>query len=240
MADAVVVESDGRVFLVRPAPARPQSYSLGARRAVELEHGPDADRIPPQLVEALRSLSAGAGVSAETEGLALALGSHLGHAIRLADVGELRAARAALPRPEPHEERRFLLEAGRAALERALRTPEEILITLTREEERVERAVGREARAAESFLAVPGSPLAEYSRKWTGVRATLDSHHDMLAELVRLHARTVVPNLSAVVGERAAARLVSEAGGVAALARMRAGRIQLLGTRRRPSPERGP
>ncbi|MGC2360391.1 MAG: hypothetical protein WA691_08845, partial [Thermoplasmata archaeon] len=29
-------------------------------------------------------------------------------------------------------------------------------------------------------------------------------------------------------------------GGVAALARMRAGRIQLLGTRRRPSPDRGP
>jgi hypothetical protein len=240
VAGAVVVESDGRLFVVGPSPTRPRGYPVLDQRGAPSEEESVSERLPASLLEAIRSLPPGTVVTAATQALATALSARLGNSIRIADLGELRTARAAVPAPEPAEERRFLLTVGHSALERALRTPEEVLITLTREEERVERAVGREARAAESFLVVPGSSLAEYSRKWTGVRASLDGHHEMLADLVRQHARSVVPNLSAVVGERAAARLVSEAGGVSALARMRAGRIQLLGTRRRPSPERGP
>ncbi len=240
MASAVVVELGAQIFVVGPPPSRPVAYSLGAERSPAAGYNPPSDRLPGRLLEALRVLPPGTALSADTEVLASAVGSKLARVVTVATTLDLRTARAALPLPAPGDERRILLGVARDALERALRTPEEVLITLTREEERVERAVGREARAAESFLVLPGSSLAEYSRKWTGVRASLAQHHEMLADMVRLHARALVPNLSAVVGERAAARLVSEAGGVAALARMRAGRIQLLGTRRRPSPERGP
>ncbi len=240
MASAIVVERGSQLFLVRAAPVRPVPYPLGPGRAVALGRGGALNRLPSALLELLRTLPTDTGLKADSEALGAALTERLGRAVSLAMISELRLARSALPATDPKEERRHLLAVGRTALERALRTPEEILITLTREEERVERAVGRESRAAESFLALPGSPLSEYSRQWTEVRASLEKHHARLEEMVRLHARSVVPNLSAVVGERAAARLVSAAGGLAALARMRAGRIQLLGTRRRPSPERGP
>ena len=104
----------------------------------------------------------------------------------------------------------------------------------------MDRAVGRELRAAESFLAPEGSSLLEYERSWATLRANFERHHESLVARTRDQARRVVPNLSAVVGERIAARLVAAAGGVSELARMRAPRLQLLGSRRRPSPERGP
>lgn len=240
MASAIVVGRDAQIFVVGPPLSRPQAYSLGVERFLGADRDGASDRLPAPLWEALEGFPPGTTITTDSESLAAVVTARLGRVVRAATTLELRAARAALPLPASTEERRVLLGVAWNALERALRTPEEVLITLTREEERVERAVGREARAAESFLVVPGSSLAEYVRRWTGVRASLEQHHAMLEDLVRLHARTVVPNLSAVVGERAAARLVSEAGGVAPLARMRAGRIQLLGTRRRPSPDRGP
>jgi len=240
VASAVVVGRGPQLVLVRPPPADPVGYrwasDLDARGGED--EGPT--RLPPPLTEALRSLPPDALLRADSERVQAAVGKALGRPVPLATLRELRLARGAVPSLEPAEERRFLLAVARSALARALRTPEEVLVTLTREEERVERAVEREARAAESFLAVPGSSLTDYARAWAQVRASLERHHEMLAQLVRTHARSLVPNLSAVVGERTAARLVSAAGGVATLARMRAGRIQLLGTRRRPSPERGP
>jgi hypothetical protein len=238
LANAVVLERGGKVYLVRPAPARLVAFSLSPVRAAGREGLPD--RLPVNLVSTLEAISPEPGIRTDTEGVASELRRRLRCAAALASVAELRHARSALPPTDPSEERLFALGVAKEALERALRTPEEVLITLTREEERVERAVGREARAAESFLVVPGSALAEYASRWTGVRVSLDRHHEEILGLVRTHARSVVPNLSAVVGERSAARLVSAAGGVTPLSRMRAGRIQLLGTRRRPSPERGP
>ena len=240
MAGAIVVGRGAQLFLIGPPSARPVAFPLGPERAPKEDSESSFDAPSASLLGALRALPPDTPLSADTEPIARQLRVRLERPVEVASVTDLRIARAALPPIERGEERRIVLGRARFALERVLRTPEEILITLTREEERVERAVGREARAAESFLAVPGSSLADYSRKWTGVRASLGQHHTMLEDLVRVQARAVVPNLCAIVGERAAARLVSEAGGVAALARMRAGRIQLLGTRRRPSPDRGP
>jgi hypothetical protein len=237
---AVVVERGVEFYLIGAGPGRPRTFSLGVERALAVDQDPTLDRLPGSLIEELRALSVTTPISAASGPLAQSLTERLDRPVSVAATAELRAARTSLPAPEPGAERRLVLALARNALERSLRTPEEVLITLTREEERVERAVGRESRAAESFLAVPGSSLADYSRRWATVRLSLEDHHAMLDELVRVHARSVVPNLAAVVGERAAARLVAEAGGLAALARMRAGRIQLLGTRRRPSPDRGP
>jgi hypothetical protein len=238
VADAIVVERGARFYLVRGT--APPSVAFPRRTGRNLDSDSTVPGLPLTLLAAVRALPAGISLAVDSEETASALSAAVGRPLPLADLSELRAARAAVRPTESKEERVFLLGVARAALEETLRTPEEVLVTLTREEERVERAVGREARAAEAFLVVPDPSLSEYSRRWTGVRASMAGHHEMLEELVRQQARRVVPNLASVVGDRAAARLVAEAGGVAALARMRAGRIQLLGTRRRPSPERGP
>jgi hypothetical protein len=234
------VERGPWLYLLRPGPERPVAFTPAPGRAAPVGPPGPGDRLPLHLVETLRAIPTTDLVSAGSESLATALAARISRPVSVATISDLRQGRSRLPEAEPRDERRLLLTVARDALDRALRTPEEILITLTREEERVGRAVGREARAAESFLTVPGSTLSEYVRQWTNVRASQNEHHEKLQERLRVEARSVVPNLSAVVGERTAARLVSAAGGVAALARMRAGRIQLLGTRRRPSPDRGP
>jgi snoRNA binding domain, fibrillarin len=234
VAGAVVVARDAALFLVTFPPARPQKFDLPPV-------GPAGDAaVPPALVRSLAAVPADTALEAESEELAAVVARATRRDVTVASLGSLRRARAALPGGRSDRERRFVLETARSALEQALTAPEEILITLAREEERVDRAVGREARASESFLTVPGSPLSAYAGAWSGMRASLETHHDALRSLLASHARSVLPNLSAVVGERTAARLLSAAGNVSALSRMRAGRIQLLGSRRRPSPERGP
>jgi len=87
---------------------------------------------------------------------------------------------------------------------------------------------------------LPGTVLAEYRPAWDEARAALARHHAGLVDLLERTSRDVAPNLAEVVGERIAARLIAAAGSVSALSRMNASRIQLLGSRRRPSPVRGP
>jgi nucleolar protein 56 len=241
VADAAIVGRGPRFFVIRsgefPAgmPATIDPVAAG-RSALS----PVADRVPSFFVEVLRTIPSGDRLVAESEELAAALRPRLNREVGVADRAARRAARARLPSMDGGEEKSFLLALGHARLEQALRAPEEILITFAREEERLERAVGREERAAEAFLALERSPLAEYGTAWATVRRSLAEHHHQLEEALARSARSVVPNLSAVVGERVAARLVAAGGGVAALGRMRAPRLQLLGSRRRPSPERGP
>jgi snoRNA binding domain, fibrillarin len=238
VATAVVVARDTALYLVGPPPARPRAFRLTGSYAPPAS--PGDSRIPPELVQAVRAFSNDISIEADTEPTARWLSRASTRAVRVAPLASLRRARAEVPAPSRATERAFLLELAGSSLELALTTPEEVLITLAREEERVDRAVGREARASEAFLTVPGSLLAEYAGAWSGVRATLGEHHARLLALLGEHARSVLPNLSAVVGPRTAARLLAAAGSVESLSRMRAGRIQLLGTRRRPSPERGP
>jgi hypothetical protein len=228
VAAALLVALEDDLVLLAPGATRARRFPRSG--------GSVPGALPPELRSALRGLD----VRVLSAPLQSALSEVADAPVALATVRELRDARASLPERSFSDRRSSAIRSAHRALERALRSPEEILITLTREEERLERAVGREERAGESFLAIAESPLATYESSWKDIRATLRRHHAALEELVRTHARTVVPNLAAVVGERTAARLVSAAGGVGPLARMRAGRIQLLGTRRRPSPERGP
>jgi hypothetical protein len=136
--------------------------------------------------------------------------------------------------------RERLLATATDDLARALASPEETTIALAREEERVERERVREAGAADSWLAPPEGPLADYSVDWASYRVELDRHHAALVRRTEDAARRLLPNLSRVVGARVAARLLATAGGTAALARMPASRLQLLGARRRPGRGRGP
>jgi hypothetical protein len=223
--------------------ARPPSVFLlvPGERPLELPGGtgPRGEpRLAPGLLERLPS--GPEPIVACGEELARALARATGRPVRLADPRSWNAALAALPPAAPGPEREGFLERGRAALESALRSPSEVLVSLAREEERLERAVGREARAAEAFVPVRGTALAEYSALWQRAREPANEHHRALLRLLETEARRTLPNLSAVLGPRVAARLAASAGGTAPLARVSASRLQLLGSRRRPSPDRGP
>ena len=158
----------------------------------------------------------------------------------LADPATFARARAALPRSTPAHLRERLLAEAEDALAVALASPEETTIALAREEERVERARGRDDGAWASWLAPPEGPLVEYRSDWVRFRDELQRHHADLVRRTEGAARGVAPNLSRVVGARVAARLIAAAGGVGPLARMPSSRLQLLGSRRRPGGGRGP
>ncbi|MCI4331097.1 MAG: hypothetical protein L3K19_04540 [Thermoplasmata archaeon] len=155
-------------------------------------------------------------------------------------LGELRVAREALPVPPAESERALLLALADERIRKILRDPEEVLISLAREEERVERSFDREVAAADHWLDAGSPPLTEYAESWRAFREQYEQHHTQLSVRVEAAARRVVPNLSELVGPRVAARLVSGAGSRSALARMSGSRLQLLGARRRPSHGRGP
>jgi len=168
---------------------------------------------------------------------ALALG---GVAAELAKLPDLRRARELLPVRPFSLDRSFLLREARRRLAEALASPEESLIALAREEERVERALLREEGAADQWVSAETGPLADYALAWGEFRESLRAHHHRLGAQLDAAARRCVPNLTALLGPLVAGRLVAAAGGVPALARMNSSRLQLLGTRRRPGGNRGP
>jgi hypothetical protein len=227
---AAVVGSGPRIWLV----------SLPEGPAHSYPRSPVRETLPRGLADALARLEPEVRVLVAESGLAEGIARALRRPIVIPSTSEFREARGRIPLPEPSEEREFLLAVARDRLERALRAPDEVLITLAREEERLERAVGREERAAEAFVPIPDSPIEQYERAWRGARASLARHHGELRATVEAQAGSVLPNLSAVVGPRVAARLLAAAGGLTALGRLRAPRLQLLGSRRRPSADRGP
>jgi len=237
----LVVAAGPKLYLVPADGARPLAFEVppGPEGPGRPASG-DPAAVPPELLRALAGIAGDVELQAGGAALARAFAAATGRPVVAASLVEWRRARAGVPPPSPESERRHLRAVARAALDRALRAPEEMLISLAREEERLDRAVGREHRAAESFLTVAASPLSTYAERWGVERERLDRHLAALREDVEGAARSIAPNLSALVGARVAARLVAAAGSVGAVGRMRAARLQLLGTRRRPSPDRGP
>jgi snoRNA binding domain, fibrillarin len=239
----LVVGTGPSLFVVGPPGERPQGPfpfdTDPAAAAVRFESMGRSD-VPAGLLAVLSALPREVRLLASPPRLGRALGENLGRTVETPTLEELRQARSEVPLLDATTERRFFLALGRQRLESALRAPEEVLITLAREEERVERSVGREARAADSFVSVPDSPLDRHLVAWGRARGALSDLEEVLRRTVEGEAKRLVPNLSAVVGPRTAARLVAAAGSIGAMARMPAPRIQLLGSRRRPSPERGP
>ncbi len=160
--------------------------------------------------------------------------------VRAATPTEGRVALERLPPLPLEEERSFAFDVARRALARALAQPDERVATLAREEERIERALVREGNAQRELAEGAEETVAEYLRGAARFLDEVERHHaeveGRLARTVRAHA----PNLSAVLGEKVAARLIALAGSLRALAQMPASRLQLLGARRRPSHGRGP
>ena len=242
MATALVVGRGPTLYLAREPSEPPLPFPRGPDldTAVATVANPAAEVLPADLVEAIAALPASVTVLAADAELTEVVARATRRRVREATLAELRPMMGALPLAPSAREREFALRVARTALERALRSPEEVLISLAREEERVERVLGREERALGAFLTAGSDSLEEYRREWEEVRTRLERHHARLSGLLDRSARSVVPNLSSLVGEKVAARLVAAAGGLSPLGRMRSARLQLLGSRRRPSPDRGP
>ena len=248
MRPTLVVGNGPALFVTGPESARaagPFLLDSDPRRAAARFETLGPSDVPDPLLSAIASVPPGSRLLASPPRLARALSDAARRPIESPTVEELRRARSAIPDVDPEIERRFFLALGHLRLERALRAPEEVLITLAREEERVERAVGREARAAESFIPCTGFAPRPPPRRLGRARGALGDLEVALRDTLEEEARRLVPNLSAVVGPRTAARLVALAGGVGALARMPSARIQLLGSSASPvararSPIRNP
>lgn len=242
MAAALVVAHGPTVYLLRPGSSRPEAFptSVGSERSGRPGVDADPAHLPEGLLRILLDELRQEEVRTPPGPLRRSLGARLGRSVGPLAAEEWREAKRSLPVPHPDRERAYLLGIAQEELERALRSPEEVLITLAREEQRFGRALGREARAAEAWLALPGTALAAHADRWTAVRSTLERHHAELLRELAAAAEATVPNLTEVVGARVAARLVSAAGGIAPLGRLPAARLQLLGARRRPTAERGP
>ncbi len=201
---------------------------------------PGGDPRPENLPSTLREGISSEGLSAPGRRFREAVSEALGRPVAPASPAAWRRGYCQLPRWPPEERRSYLLALARARLDRVLRSPEEIVVSLAREEERFERAVTREERAAETFVSPPSTVLESHARDWSTLRGQLHEHHRRLVRRLEGAAVELLPNLSAVVGPRVAARLLAAAGGLGTLSRISSSRLQLLGARRRPSPERGP
>lgn len=228
------------IFLVAPESVR--EFRLAPSRGGPARPGHDlaAAAVPPALREELRRAASSGGLRTFGARAATGLSELAGTAVSPVSVALRSEAVRRLPRWGGPERRTYFLALARSELDRGFRSPEETVISLAREEERFERAVERERKASEAFVGPAATPLAEHAAAWSGLREQMVDHHRALRRRLESAATDLLPNLSEIVGPRVAARLLAAAGGVAPLARIASSRLQLLGARRRPSPERGP
>jgi len=234
---AAIVRSGRRLYAVegRGAPVELGPLAPDAAEVAAWLAEPDRAELPSGV---RAKLPAGA-VSADDPAVARGL-SAAGRTVAPVALPEWRWARERAPAADVGELRAIGLAFGQRALRRALADPGEVVITLAREEARVERALGRDRSATDELTAGGSGPTDRYLASARSLRTAHEHHLDLLRGELEAAARAVAPNLAALVGPITAARLVAEAGGLRALARMSGSRIQLLGARRRPSPVRGP
>ncbi len=159
---------------------------------------------------------------------------------RIATLEEIRDALPRLPEGAATEDREIALASARQALAEAMRDPTEVLLALAREEERLERLLGRERNAVAEIAGSDAPDLEAYVEEAGRFVARFEQHHAELEARLESMARELAPILSELTGPKVAARLIARAGSLGVLARMPASRLQLLGARRRPGPGRGP
>jgi RNA processing factor Prp31 len=224
------VDRQGHVVDERPIEARPE------RVAALLADG--LERIPPSVLEWVRHRPGSSDIEVSDRPLKEWLVQN-GLSSHVAELAHRRFTRAAAFLPD-RDERGMLLALARFRLEHSMRSPEASLSALAREEERVRRVLRREINAADSWVSEGSALLTDYARISSATREQLVRHLQELTSALESQARRVAPNLSAVVGPVVAAHLIAAAGGLQALSRMDASRIQLLGARRRFGPGRSP
>ncbi len=240
MASAVLIGRGCRVYLVRDPPYPVVGLPLRGSDAEVARQLRGADELwvdPPGDPDVLGDRSQ--TIATETPPL-LRLASRWGCPGRIATIAEVRDAWPRLPPAPAPECREIALASARQALAEAMRDPTEVLLALAREEERLERLLGRERNAVAEVTGSDAPHLEAYVRAAERFGAQFERHHGELEARLESATRELAPILSELTGPKAAARLIARAGGLAGLARMSASRLQLLGTRRRPSHDRGP
>ncbi len=238
MARAVLVRGGAQLFVVLPGGRVERLGRVGPDDLLE-GGGGSTSRAVEAARPRLGALAAEGPIVAGESALLRALdAAHLANAS--ATLTELRGARAALPWPGAEELRGWAIDRARAELGRALAEPSEELVALAREEERVERALGREVSAQGELLVGSSEALQRYGASGHRLRSEIERHLSLLREELERAARHLAPNLTELLGPSLTGRLVASAGGLGRLATMSGARLQLLGTRRRPSPVRGP
>lgn len=231
----------GEIHLPRPGPGRPGSggESLGPGSLLEdLLRGEVA---PPLATWAERTLAPFRGQTiyvADPAGHALVEGA--GARPQPAPPMLLRNRRESTTFAAP--DRPLYLDLARRQLAHALASPAEVIITLSREEDRIERQVRRDDEALAALVngSLPDGVAARYAEAAKDGSEALKARHDRLIRTLTLETTRLLPNTSALLGARTAARLLAAAGSPDALLRAPASRLQLLGSRRRPSTGAGP
>ena len=241
MAPALLVRGGETLYLVRPGGGITEMGRVGDSPEDSADRVASGFRsgLRAMTVERLRSAIGSEPVACEEAALTRVVAA-LGIPVRPGTSPEFRPARDALAAAPVSALRPFYLALAWRALGDALAAPEEVLHSLAREEVRVERAVGRESSAADQYLAGEDGPARRYVESAERLRRAYEQHHALLRGEIAAIATSLAPNLSALVGGPLAGRLILAAGGLGPLARMSGARLQLLGARRRPSPERGP
>ncbi|MCI4368218.1 MAG: hypothetical protein L3K09_01455 [Thermoplasmata archaeon] len=241
MAPAVLLRGGDRLFGLSPEFKVSVSTSLGANAERSAERWAEEGTVvlPAEIARWVNGAGIRAALAAPEPRLKDALAA-LGIAVVALPLSELRRAHAAIPRAPPAAQRDFLIELARCEAAMAISSPVEALISLAREEARLERALGRERSAASEFVTGNSPALLRHDELGQRFLTEFEEHHRAVSAELERSAGEVVPNLSELLGGRLAAQLVSSAGGIAPLARMSASRLQLLGARRRPSEGHGP
>lgn|GEM_PF-4361642 len=160
------------------------------------------------------------------------LGS-LGIAARLGPGGAFRALRRAVRFGA--EQAQSIREEAQRIWKKALQSPEEELVLLAREQNRLERLLRRETEAREGLirgLSSP-SPLTDYAELWAQTLTTLEERRQRLDQEIRRQAARLLPNTTALLGARTAAQLWALLPDRERLLRLPASRLQILGARRR-------
>ncbi|HYK92874.1 MAG TPA: hypothetical protein VEY07_02380 [Thermoplasmata archaeon] len=236
MPPAALVRGGEHLYLVRPGQA---ARPLGDLPRSALVDPSGARPLPSWLLAPVREEGARGPIACDDLRLVERLAA-AGLRVVRGDVPTLVSARRRLPRPEMSLLRTAALTAAREALATALARPEEALIALAREEERLERAAHRERAAQEEILVGASGPLQRYAESGQRLRSDLDRHVAALHDELDRLCEEVAPNLRELLGASLSSRLIAAGGGLARLATVSGARLQLLGTRRRPSPVRGP
>lgn len=231
-------------------------HAQGVPVPVPLLQGPDEARTAQALLGllngtrsspgSLQALAAqlpeGSGAIRVGDRAARTLVESLGRRAEEAPARLVAAARERLlPRGSPPE-RELLLAVAREALEERLASPEEVVISLAREAERLDRLVRREKEALGALAAgsTRGTAVSAYVARTDSYVGIVEERRRELDRALEQAILRILPNTSAVVGARTAGRLLALAGSPVNLLRMPASRIQILGARRRRPGSPGP
>ncbi len=170
------------------------------------------------------------------------LAGRWGLTVREPTLPRLRELRRTLGEPAFSLPRAFVLARASQRLHERLSRPEEQVVLLSREFDRLERLELRDGQALESLgdVSDPGTPAGAYLTMARASQEAVRLRRQELGHLLELETRRFLPNASALVGARTAARLLALVGSPAALARAPSSRLQRLGSRPRGGPQAGP